>query len=140
MVCNKKIVTLALVTLVGLAFVGCSDSDTTTQPTAAVIDTAPPSLPANVNLAYSGGVATISWDVNNVDQDLAGYVVLREQDSVSKALVPTPTMIQSYTDSAPLSGTSQYHVYAVDTSGNQSAVSSTYLTVRTSDEPHADRI
>jgi len=135
MVCNKKIVTLTLITLVGLAFVGCSDNDT--QPTAAVIDTAPPALPANINLAYSSGVATISWDVNTVDQDLAGYVVMREQYGASKTLVATPAMIQSYTDSHPLSGTSQYNVHAVDTSGNQSAVSTTYLTVRPSDEPHA---
>ena len=137
MVGNKKIVTLALITLVGLAFVGCSDNNT--QPTAAVIDTAPPALPANINMAYSSGVATISWDVNNVDQDLAGYVVMREQNDVSKPLVATPAMIQSYTDSTPLSGTSQYHVYAVDTSGNQSGVSTTYLTVKQDDEPHAVR-
>jgi hypothetical protein len=136
MASNKKIVTLVLITLVGLAFTGCSDNDS--QPTAAVIDTAPPALPSNVNLDYSDGMATISWDVNTVDTDLAGYIVMRERNDVSVALVAAPAMIQSYTDPNPPVGTSQYHVYAVDTAGNESAVSTTYLTVTQNHLPDYD--
>ena len=38
-------------------------------------------------------------------------------------------LISSYEDANPLSGSSQYHVYSVDLSGNQSAVATVNLTV-----------
>jgi len=136
MASNKKIVTMMLIALVGLAFAGCSDNDNDVVP-APTIDTAPPTLAGNLTMAYSDGAATISWNQNVVDTDLAGYVVLREQNDVSTELVGTPAMIHSYTDSNPLYGTSMYHVYAVDTSGNQSAVATVYLTlspIRSKDE------
>ena len=136
MASNKKIVTMMLIALVGLAFAGCSDNDNDVVP-APTIDTAPPTLAGNLTMAYSDGAATISWNQNVVDADLAGYVVLREQNDVSTELVGTPTMIHSYTDSNPLYGSSMYHVYAVDTSGNQSAVATVYLTlspIRSKDE------
>lgn len=127
MATNKKIATLMLITLVGLAFTGCSDSnDSVLAPT---VDTAPPAVPANVDLQYADGAATISWAANTVDADLAGYIVERERYGVSETLVASPALITSYVDNAPLSGSSMYHVYAVDNSGNQSAVSTTYLTV-----------
>ena len=128
MVTNKKIVTLVLITVVGLAFTGCSDNDSSVVAPAA-IDTAPPAVPTEIALAYSDGSATVSWAPNTVDTDLAGYVVIRERYGVSETMLDAPTLINSYVDSAPLSGNSQYHVYSVDTTGNQSAVSTTYLTV-----------
>jgi len=127
MVSNKKIGSLVLITLISLAFVGCSDSDNSA--TAPVIDTAPPAVPASLDLAYAGGSATISWAVNSVDADLAGYVVTRERNGVSENLVASPALINSYVDADPLLGSSMYHVFSVDTSGNQSAVSTTYLTI-----------
>lgn len=123
---NKKILMLLIMTIIGLAVTGCSDSDTAT---AVAIDTAPPAVPANIDLDYSNGNATISWAVNNVDSDLAGYIVVRERYGMSEALIATPSLVNSYVDTNPLSGSSMYHVYSVDTSGNQSAVSTTYLTV-----------
>ena len=129
MVSNKKIVTLVLITVVGLAFTGCSDNETAALVAPVAIDTAPPAVPANVDLQYSDGSATISWAANTVDSDLAGYLVVRERYGVSETLVAAPALINSYVDAAPLTGSSMYHVYAVDTAGNESAVSTTYLTV-----------
>jgi len=123
---NKKILMLLVMTIIGLAVTGCSDKETAT---AVAIDTAPPAVPANIDLDYSNGNATISWAVNNVDSDLAGYVVVRERYGMSETLISSPAMVNSYVDSNPLSGSSMYHVYSVDQSGNQSAVSTTYLSV-----------
>ncbi len=127
MASNKKIMTLMIITLVGLAFAGCSDSDT--SPTAVAIDTAPPAVPTNLDVDYSSGVATISWAANTVDADLAGYIVDREKNSVRESLVSTPALITTYVDSNPLIGVSQYIIYAVDTSGNRSAVATINLEV-----------
>jgi hypothetical protein len=82
-------------------------------------------------------VATISWDANVVDSDLAGYIVTRERQGESETLVATPTLLTTYTDEAPVVGSSSYHVYAVDTSGNESAVSTVYLMVAVE---HADDV
>jgi hypothetical protein len=123
----KKIMTLMLIALVSLAFIGCSDSND--NPAAVVLDTAPPAVPAELDLQYSDGSATISWAQNAVDADLAGYIVTRERYGVVEDMVAAPALINSYIDANPLSGSSEYHVYSVDTSGNASAVSTTYLTV-----------
>lgn len=127
MASSKKILALICITLVGFAFTGCSDDSAT--PAAPAIDTAPPAVPANLDLAYDGAAAVISWDNNTVDADLAGYIVVRERNGVSENLVASPALIHTYVDAAPLLGASMYHVYAVDAAGNQSAVSTTYLTV-----------
>ena len=122
-----KIMTLMLIALVSLAFIGCSDSND--NPAAVVLDTAPPAVPAELDLQYSDGSATISWAQNTVDSDLAGYIVTRERYGVVEDMVSAPALINSYIDANPMSGSSEYHVYSVDTSGNASAVSTTYLTV-----------
>ena len=127
MASNKTIMTLMLIALVSLAFTGCSDSDD--NPAAVVLDTAPPAVPADLDLQYSNGSATISWAQNSVDSDLAGYIVTRERYGVVEDMVSAPALINSYIDANPMSGSSEYHVYSVDTSGNASAVSTTYLTV-----------
>ncbi len=120
MVSNRKIATLIIITLVGLAFTGCSD-DSTPAAVAPVIDTAPPAVPANADVVYDSGAATLSWAVNTVDLDLEGYLVVRENGGVSQTLVATPALITSYVDAAPPIGANHYHVYSVDTAGNQSA-------------------
>ena len=127
MASKKKIMTLMLIALVNLAFIGCSDSDD--NPAAVVLDTAPPAVPAELDLQYSDGSATISWAQNTIDSDLAGYIVTRERYGVVEDMVSAPALINSYIDANPMSGSSEYHVYSVDTSGNASAVSTTYLTV-----------
>lgn len=133
MASKKMIVTTLILGLVAVA-TGCSDSN---NPIVAAPDTAPPALPSNLDVDFASGVATISWDANVVDSDLAGYIVTRERQGESETLVATPTLLTTYTDETPLVGSSSYHVYAVDTSGNESAVSTVYLLVAVE---HADDV
>jgi hypothetical protein len=125
MASKKMIVTVLILGLAALA-AGCSDSNT---PVAATPDTAPPALPGNLDVAFEGGIAVISWAENTVDADLAGYIVTREHNGDTVTLVATPTLLASYEDPAPLLGVSNYLVYAVDTSGNESAAASIDLTI-----------
>lgn len=127
MASSKRILTLTLIALVALAFGGCSSDN---NPAAVAVDTAPPAVPFGLNVAYAGGAATLSWVPNNVDSDLAGYVVIREHYGVSESLLDAPTLVTSFVDSHPLLGTSQYHIYAVDTAGNQSAIATVDLTIQ----------
>ena len=129
MVSNRMIVTFLLITIVALAGAGCSDDNPVTPGTP--IDTAPPAVPANLSVDYNAETAVVNWDLSTVDTDLAGYIVIREHNGVSEILVRTPALISSYEDPNPPSGVSLYHVYAVDTSGNQSAMASVSLTTST---------
>ena len=123
---NKKmLITTLILALVAMA-TGCSDSN---NPIVAAPDTAPPALPSNLEVELESGMATVSWAANVVDSDLAGYVVMRERQGEAETLVATPTLMTSFTDESPLVGSSAYHVYAVDTSGNESAVATAYLMV-----------
>jgi hypothetical protein len=127
MVSKKMIVTFMLIAATTLVGAGCSDDNPVTPTTP--IDTAPPAVPANLNVEYSSQMANISWDMSTVDPDLAGYIVTREHAGITEILVGTPAMISSYQDPDPPAGTSLYHVYAVDQSGNQSAVATVTLLV-----------
>lgn len=120
---HKMIVTVMLIALAALA--GCSDDNPVTPTTP--IDTAPPAVPANLSVEGSPTAATLSWDMSAVDPDLAGYVVSREHYGVTETLTAGPRMIDSYVDTNPRPGNSQYLVYAVDNSGNMSAVASAAL-------------
>lgn len=137
MASSKMFVTMICITLISLVAVGCSDDSnpTTTTPP---VDTAPPAVPANVDVAYdlSSGSATISWAPNTTDSDLAGYVVSRDSYGDVANLVATPTLINSYQDTNPPMGTSTYSVYAVDQSGNQSAVVTAQLVRTASHQSH----
>jgi hypothetical protein len=121
---SKKIMTLAIVALAIFA-VGCSDDDPVTPSS---IDTAPPAVPSDLSADYAGGQATISWAPNTVDPDLAGYTVTRTNRGATETLVEG-AMITSYADPAPRTGTSTYHVSAVDRAGNRSAVASVTLDI-----------
>lgn len=123
---NKKMIALTLILGLVAVATGCSDSN---NPVTAAPDTAPPGLPSDLEVTFEGGVAVVSWAPNTVDADLAGYVVTRERQGEVQTLVATPTLMTSYQDEAPLTGSSSYHVYAVDTSGNQSAVVTAHLMV-----------
>lgn len=133
MASKKMIVTTLILGLVAVA-TGCSDSN---NPIVAAPDTAPPALPSNLDVEFAGGVATVSWAANVVDADLAGYIVTRERQGETETLVATPTLMTSFDDESPVVGSSAYHVYAVDTSGNESAVATAYLMVAVS---HADDV
>ena len=127
MVSNKMIVTFMLIAIATLACAGCSDDNPVTPVNP--VDTAPPVVPANLDVDYSPDKVVLSWDISTVDLDLAGYIVTREHYGVTETLVGTPALISSYEDTNPLSGSSLYHVYAVDHSGNQSAVATVSLTI-----------
>ena len=122
---SKKFMTMLIVALAIFA-VGCSD-DNPVSPSST--DTAPPAVPSDLTADFGGSSANISWAANTVDQDLAGYLVTRENSGVTDTLVSSPEMITSYVDPAPLRGVSTYHVIAVDRAGNKSAVASVTLTI-----------
>ena len=127
MVSNKMIVTFMLIAIASLAFAGCSDDNPVT--TIIPVDAAPPAVPANLSVDYSADKAVVNWDMSTVDIDLAGYVVTRERYGVTETLIHTPALISSYEDANPLTGSSLYHVYAVDQAGNRSAVATVGLTI-----------
>lgn len=125
MVSNKMIVTIMLIAAATLVCTGCSDDSPVTPTT--VIDTAPPAVPANLSVDHSDDSATINWDTNTVDTDLAAYVVTRERYGVTETLVST--LETTYVDPNPRAGSTLYHVYAVDQAGNMSAVATVSLTI-----------
>jgi hypothetical protein len=130
MVSNKMIVTIMLIAAATLVCTGCSDDSAVTPTT--VIDTAPPAVPANLSVDHSDDSATINWDANTVDTDLAGYIVTRERYGVTEVLVSIPVSEESeesYVDTNPRAGSTLYHVYAVDQAGNMSAVATVSLTI-----------
>lgn len=122
---SKKFMTLLIVALAIFA-IGCSDDSPVSPST---VDTAPPAVPSDLTADMSGSSASISWAANTVDQDLAGYLVTRENNGVTDTLVSNPEMITTYADPAPKRGVSTYHVIAVDRAGNQSAMASVTLTI-----------
>ena len=124
---NKMIVTFMLIAIATLACAGCSDDN----PVIPVnpVDTAPPVVPANLSVDYTTNKAVINWEENTVDTDLAGYIVTRENGSVTDVLVDTPIRECSFEDERPPVGVNQYHVFAVDLAGNESAVATVGLTI-----------
>ncbi len=129
---TKKIVFGIMLCTVAIMAAACSDSNPVDVTN--VIDTAPPATPYAVRstVDYTTGAATITWGVNNVDSDLAGYVVSRENNGEIVQLVVNPLMVQSVQDPNPQAGTNLYSVYAVDEAGNQSAVQVVTLTLASS--------
>lgn len=126
---SKKILFGIMLCTVAILATACSDSNPVDVNN--VIDTAPPATPYAVRstVDYSTGAATISWGVNNVDSDLVGYVVTRENSGDTVYLISNPILTQSVQDADPQMGTNIYNVYAVDEAGNQSAVQHVTLAV-----------
>jgi len=126
MASSKIFLTLLIVAMAVVFGAGCSDDSPVTPST---IDTAPPAVPSNLTADYSKSIAVISWAQNTVDSDLAGFVVTRDNRGSTDEMISTPTLLTSFTDPAPQTGVSTYHVSAVDLAGNQSAVASVTLTI-----------
>ncbi len=64
---------------------------TATRHPPAPIDTAPPAVPANLERGVQPhGGDPVSWDMNTVDTDLAGYVVSRNTTASAETLVTAP--------------------------------------------------
>jgi len=76
MASKKLILTLACVTALALVATGCG-SDDDSSPTAPVVDTAPPALPANLAVAYDQAqdLAVVSWAPNSTITRFAGFPV-----------------------------------------------------------------
>lgn len=118
----KAISTLALITIISLAFIGCSSDDSSSvAPT--TVDTAPPAVPANLEATYYDGTLTLTWAENTTDADLAGFIIERDYYGDVTELQASPGLGTSFEDS-PLMGLNVYNVYSVDLTGNQSAVAS----------------
>jgi hypothetical protein len=126
MATSKTIITLMLITLVSVIGAGCSDDAATTPVSVipdVVVDTAPPAAPANLAAVYdAAGFVELSWDQNTTDADLDGYVVKRSQAGISLDLIGSPANVNSYFDFDPPMGSSEYTVYSVDLTGNESAI------------------
>lgn len=119
---NKTIVTLGLIALVSVAFMGCSDdSDPVAVTPTQAVDTAPPAVPSNLSAEFDGSAAILSWDENSVDADLAGFLVEKEHYDNVSVLIGIPSMVTSIVDNDVQAGISTYHVTSVDVSGNESA-------------------
>jgi hypothetical protein len=124
----KVIVLLATISILSLVSIGCSDSDSPVAvPAAPVVDTMPPSIPTGLQAQFEDGQIYVSWAANNVDADLAGFLVSREHDGVTSILVATPTLVQGIEDN-PLEGLSTYRISSVDDNGNESAFASINFT------------
>lgn len=132
---NKMIKTLILIGLAAIAFTGCSDDNPVTP--SAIVDNAPPAVPADVTADLDGSSVTVAWAANTVDTDLAGYLVERENYGQTTLLTSAPIMDVSYEDPSPAGGANVYRVYAVDVTGNESAVA-TSLVIVTVAHPPAD--
>lgn len=130
---NKMIKTLILMGLAALAFTGCSDDDPTAP--ARIVDNAPPAVPSNVTAELDAGSVTVAWDANTVDTDLAGYLVERENYGETTLLTQLPLTAATYADENPMGGANIYRVYAVDTSGNESAVATSLVILTTVHPP-----
>ena len=126
MVNNKMIVTFMLIAMTTLALAGCSD-DNPVNP-ATVVDTAPLDVPANLTLEMSKGAAVLDWDPST-DHHVVGYMVTRERYGVTQIMANMTHEYSGYVDSRPLSGSSIYHVYALDNAGKMSAAASVNLTM-----------
>ena len=94
------------------------------------MDTAPPAVPANFTASFDAdsGATTLYWAANTTDADLAGYIVTRDYYGTVDVLVGTPALITQYSVAGTQMGVTTYNVYAVDTSGNESAVASAEVT------------
>ncbi len=112
----KAIMTLALITVISLAFIGCSEDGT--APLNA-IDTAPPAAPAGLSMTVYNGAVALSWEANTTDADFANFVVQRTYHNDTTTLQTSTAT--SFREQAPI-GLNVYKVYSVDLAGNASAV------------------
>ncbi|MGA1522338.1 MAG: S8 family serine peptidase, partial [Planctomycetota bacterium] len=90
-------------------------------------DVTPPAAPTGLTVAAGNATVALDWS-NNTESDLAGYTVYRSTSAGGpfSALNASLLAASAYTDNAVVNGTTYYYrVTAVDTSGNESASSST---------------
>jgi fibronectin type 3 domain-containing protein len=92
-------------------------------------DTTPPAVPTGLAAVGADGQVTLSW-VTVVDIDLAGFNLYRGGSKVNSALIGKT--VTSYNDTGLTNGTQySYQISAVDTSGNESALSAVVQAIPT---------
>ncbi len=117
---GKNLKIFGALALIALALTGCGSDSDNPSPTA-VVDTAPPAVPADVSgQAFSNSV-WLNWDANTTDADLAGYKVYRVSGERVAALTAVAQVENYYTDTNPSTGSNTYRVTSVDANGNESA-------------------
>mgnify|MGYP002725751504 CR=1 FL=1 len=124
---GKNLKMLGALALLALALTGCG-SDSTPSPTA-VVDTAPPAVPADVNGVTYSNTVQLEWAANTTDADLAGYKVYRVSGERVAALTAVAQVENYYTDTNPSQGSNDYRVTSVDVNGNESAYEAVQVTV-----------
>ncbi|PID81825.1 hypothetical protein CSB20_00980 [bacterium DOLZORAL124_64_63] len=130
----KAIMTLALITVISLAFIGCSEDGTAPMN---AIDTAPPAVPAGLYVyAPHHHTVCLHWDANTTDPDFANFVVQR--DNHGQVDILQTSTANSFEDPNPLVGLNVYNVYSVDLVGNQSAVTSAQYYFSGEQDPDTD--
>jgi fibronectin type 3 domain-containing protein len=80
-------------------------------------DIFPPAAPGNLTAIASAGAMNLAWNAN-IEQDLAGYLVLRGEagSATLQQLTPSPVRENTYTDTTVKPGvTYTYAVVAIDT-------------------------
>ncbi len=116
----KQAWTIFAILALGLALIGCSDSDDPVTPPPP--DTAPPAVPTGLVACPGCQSVKLSWQANVTDADLAGYNVYRLAFGEVWALTASPVAEPRFIDRAPLAGPAIYGVAAVDELGNESAM------------------
>ena len=144
MASKRVILTLACLTALMFVITGCGSSSSSSNPTTPPVDTSPPALPngLSVDFAPRQQAATITWEANVTDTDLAGYLVYRgAYDREPIALVSVPQQQNYYTDN-DIEGHGRlltYYIYAVDTNDNVSAAATIVLNLEAAPDPVQDR-
>jgi len=87
----------------------------------AIVDTAPPAVPTNLNASNHQAWVKIAWDANTVDSDFFGFNVYRHVFGGSYLITESPLQDSYFIDYYPLRKGCVYAVTAIDESGNESA-------------------
>ena len=100
------------------------ESDETAPSCVTLTDKFPPAAPKGLTALPSDGAITLIWDANT-EKDLRGYIVLRGIDPAQTLEPVTSTPIQepSFKDAVQPGVRFVYAVKAVDSAGNESALS-----------------
>jgi hypothetical protein len=129
---SKKLSLTVVCLIVAIGMIAGCGSDTANP--VAPEDTAPPALPAGLNVEYTPyqQFVTVSWAPNVTDPDLAGYLIYRA--SYDQAPIPLVTVPQASTvfEDTSLAGAGRlltYYVRAVDTRNNVSAAATISVTL-----------
>ncbi|MDD5720431.1 MAG: hypothetical protein PHQ53_12150 [Candidatus Krumholzibacteria bacterium] len=131
MASKKSLLSLICLAALTCLIAGCSD-DKTSNPVTAPVDTTPPALPAGLalELVPHQQTATITWQPNVSDLDLAGYLVYRSSYDLAAVALVTVPQTATYFNDDDIIGNGRlltYYIYSVDTSGNISAAATIEL-------------